>query len=188
MKENRIKWADALEVAAEIEEELKDSCHKTIIAGSIRRRKEFVNDVEILCIPKINKVEVDDFFKKEKVSLLNLKIEELIKRKILKKRLKIDGTCTYGEKIKLLIHTKTNIPVDIFITTEENWYNNLVARTGGLKTNIAIATKAKYRGMRWLLAGSGLQNFKTKEIIKINSEKELFDKLDIPYILPANRM
>ena len=39
-------------VGASLVERLEDVCDRIEVAGSIRRRRQFVGDIEILCIPK----------------------------------------------------------------------------------------------------------------------------------------
>lgn len=49
---NSIPLSEAKTIALEIYELLKPHCERIKIAGSIRREKAFVNDIEIVCIPK----------------------------------------------------------------------------------------------------------------------------------------
>lgn len=47
-----MEFKKALEIANRLVELLSPSCEKINIAGSVRRQKPFVNDIEIICTPK----------------------------------------------------------------------------------------------------------------------------------------
>lgn len=57
----RIPLAEAKILADEVIQLLEASCHRIEIAGSIRRQKPEVGDVEIICIPKIEPGSLDLF-------------------------------------------------------------------------------------------------------------------------------
>jgi DNA polymerase/3'-5' exonuclease PolX len=206
-----IPLSDAQDCAQMILQLLKGCCKKIAVAGSIRREKQFVNDIEILCVPKKEKTIIDIppiqnkknddqtlfdmdgitaknvITKKDVVvDLLQERIINLIEGGILSKRKKINGTTTFGEKTKLLVDVESNLPVDIFSCEEEDWYNCMVSRTGGLKTNIEIASLAKKYGMRWLAFGPGFLK-KNGEIINISKEEDVFEIVGLPYRAPNQR-
>jgi DNA polymerase/3'-5' exonuclease PolX len=49
---NNMEYAQALHIARQIIEELKPHCYRVAIAGSLRRKCAFVNDIEIVAIPR----------------------------------------------------------------------------------------------------------------------------------------
>ena len=53
MKE-RIPLAEGVKLANEVVALLETSCERLEVAGSIRRQKETVGDVEIVCIPRFS--------------------------------------------------------------------------------------------------------------------------------------
>ena len=55
----RFPRAAAIAVARELCEALKPHCERLIVAGSLRRMKQQVGDVEIVYIPKIRKYQID---------------------------------------------------------------------------------------------------------------------------------
>lgn len=175
-----------MEVGIALEETLRDVSHAVRIAGSLRRRKPEVNDIEILLVPKWETLpDPDDMFPEPK-ELTTLKINELIKAGILEKRKKINGTTTFGPRTKLLIHTQTGIPVDIFSCEKTSWINCLFSRTGGKNCNIAVAAGAKRRGLAWEPFSEG---FRTKlgEALIVHSEEEIFSLAGLPYLPPHER-
>lgn len=183
---NPIPWENAMEIATALEEELAKGCAKTQIAGSLRRRKPFVNDIEILVIPKPQtKQKENDLFTEEIPGDFWI-LEQLLKKGTLEKRKKCNGTLTYGPRTKLLVHTASGIPVDVFSCSPPEWVNCLFSRTGGKATNIAIASNAKRCQLAWEAFGAG---FRTKqgELIEIKSEKEIFAIVGLPYLPPSHR-
>ncbi|MBA7516341.1 hypothetical protein ES705_08389 [subsurface metagenome] len=170
-----MKLKKARGIAEELLELLKPACQRVTIAGSIRRRKPFPNDIELLCIPKFNGV----------VELLDQKLKWLIGTHVLEYRPNKKGSIVYGPKNKLLRHVDSGIGVDIFSTDEECWWVALVVRTGPKESNIAIATAAQKRGWRLRAYGPG---FDTHEgLIRCKSERDVFELVGLPYKEPWER-
>lgn len=107
-------------IAGNIKAVLESSCERIVIAGSIRRQKRDVGDIELLCIPKYI----------AGVDRLDAKIQTMIYFDLLGYRLNKLGRKVYGPKNKLLVHP-SGIGVDIFSTDELCWPVALVVRTGG---------------------------------------------------------
>jgi len=167
-----------LEKAKVIAENLKSLlapvCEKIEVAGSIRRRKSEVGDIELLVIPKY----VDG------VDQLDREIGGLMIQGILGFRLNRRGNRIYGPENKLMVHIN-GIGVDIFSTDEQRWPVALVVRTGGKKTNIRIATAALRKGWRFHAYGSGFSSSDGEIVCR--SEQEVFEAVDLPYQEPWER-
>jgi DNA polymerase/3'-5' exonuclease PolX len=185
----RFPLGAAAQVAREIRCLLETHCRRIEIAGSIRRRKPEVGDVEILAIPTFRKIvppgELSLVHVEENVT--ETRVAELLKKGILEPRLKINGTKTMGPRVKLFTHIATGIPVDLFLCDEEGWVNNLVSRTGGKETNIAIASRAKARGWSWLPFGAGFQNQRSGEIHQPETEEDVLGFVGLPPMKPEER-
>ncbi|KKL25821.1 hypothetical protein LCGC14_2401470 [marine sediment metagenome] len=162
-----------LEKAKVIAEKLKSLlapvCEKIEVAGSIRRRKPQVGDIELLVIPRYVAA----------VDQLDREIGALMIQGILGHRRTRRGSRIYGSKNKLLIHVN-GIGVDIFSTDEQCWPVALVVRTGGKETNKRIATAALRKGWRFHAYGSG---FSTPDgEIVCHSEREVFEAVGLRYL------
>lgn len=181
-----IPWETAMEVAQEIEILLERGCQKTRIAGSLRRQKPRVNDVEILVIPRAVNITAPGELFPESVPGDRWIIDTLIEAGILGKRKKTNGTVSYGPRTKLLIHCASKIPVDIFTCNETSWVNCLFSRTGGKDTNIAVASAAKARGMAWEPFSAGFRT-RSGEILNVKTEQEIFAVVGLPYLHPTKR-
>jgi len=69
------------------------------------------------------------------------------------------------------------------MVTATNWWAALVTHTGPKDLNTMMRSRAISMGMK--LSDQGL--FKGDRKIKISSERELFKKLDMDYIIPVER-
>ena len=146
-----------------------------IIAGSIRRLKPDVGDIELLCVPRYI-VGVD---------MLDAKVRTLILLRTLDFRLNRRGSKMYGTKNKLLVHVESGIGVDIFSTTEKCWPVALVVRTGGKETNTRIAAAALRKGYRFRAYGDGFDT--PNGHIHCSNEREVFEVVGLPYKEPWKR-
>ncbi len=162
-------------IAGYIKTLLEPSCYRIEIAGSIRRQKPDVGDIELLCIPKYI----------GGIDQLDREIGSLFVKGILDYRRNKLGSTVYGEKNKLLLHKESGIGVDVFSTTEECWPVALVVRTGGERTNKRIAYTALKKGYRFHAYGRGFSTPHGEIICR--SEQEVFEAVGLPYLEPEDR-
>ena len=188
----RYPYDDALAVARDLVNRMKHAkvVQRVEIAGSLRRRKPTVGDIELIYIPETIEHEVGLFGEVETEDLTLTFLQNLQDRGILEKRLNVRGGTAYGEKNKLMVHVETGIPVDLFATTEANWWNYLVCRTGGSQSNIDIAKAANDRGWNWNPYSPGFSRITEelrREVRRMNSEEEVFAFVGLPYLDPSLR-
>ena len=144
-------------VAQELCRELTPNSERIIVAGSLRRRKTEVGDVEILFVPKMGKIAdlLDLLGHPMVVNFAEAAIESLLLSGVLEKRRNANGVTAWGKANKLAVHQPSGIPVDLFTATLANWWNYLVCRTGGAENNVAICQGAIDRGWKWNPYGDG---------------------------------
>ena len=116
----RYPWAEAMAVAQDLQARLVPSCQpgRCVIAGSLRRNKPTVGDVELLYHPKMGTRRID-LLKSEAYSIADEVIENMVRCGILNKRPNKNGVFTWGPKNKLAIHVASGIPVDFFAVPSE---------------------------------------------------------------------
>ena len=126
--------------------QLAPFCRRIELAGSIRRRRPDVGDIEVLAIPEDGQ---KDLFGKplSGESLLDQRCRALVDDGHLDYRLTKLGRRTFGPQNKLMVHRSSGIPVDIFSTTEENWGMAMVVRTGPADFCKAIMSRFLELGM-----------------------------------------
>jgi DNA polymerase (family 10) len=185
---NKQRWpaTTARKVADALAAELTPRCERIEIAGSLRRGKADVGDIEILYVPRIGQVRVPGELFPRQGSLTDELLEQWLAKRVLVKRPNVNGTTAWGAQNKLAVHVASGIPVDLFAATAERWFVSLVVRTGSKEMNTTLANSALRRGMQ-LHAYGVLENSKTGEQIIPQSEREVFERLGVPYREPAER-
>jgi DNA polymerase/3'-5' exonuclease PolX len=177
-------------VAQDFIDALQDHCEQICIAGSLRRQKPAVKDVEILFVPKFSPAKKDDFFQAPlPFNLAEQTISDLLRLGLIAKRPNLFGGEAWGAKNKLGIHVPSGIPVDLFTATRANFFNYLVCRTGGAKSNIRICEAAIARGWKWNPYGTGFSqpNVEGRLDHPVTSEREVFEFVGLPYLEPWER-
>lgn len=187
MSKTKHPRAAAQAVADEICALLEPVSARLIVAGSIRRRADFVGDVEIVFIPKFEQRKVDMFAFSE-IRLTAEAINKMIEDGRISKRLTDIGTTSWGLKNKLALHTASGIPLDLFSTTAENFPNYLVCRTGPAELNVRICVAAEKRGWKWHPYSNGFTKINGSEppyIVK--EERDGFEFVGLEYREPWER-
>lgn len=93
------------------------------------------------------------------------------------------GILINGQQKKSILYKIGYVRQIDLLLVKNNYYTSLLYFTGPFKFNIHIRHIAKEKG--YLLNEHGL--FKNNKEVKINSEKNIFEILDIDYIKPENR-
>ena len=171
-------------IANELIAQLQPRCQQICIAGSLRRRKLEVGDIEILFVPRIAQVHMPDELFPRIRSLVDELFEQWLVQDFIRKRPDKNGATTWGDKNKLAVHGRSWIPVDFFATTPDCWFVALVLRTGPKELNTTLTASALRRGMQ-LHAYGVLEVTATGELIIPRSEREVFQRLGVPYREPA---
>lgn len=90
------------------------------------------------------------------------------------------------EKMMCFIATKTGIPVDIYVATDDTWATLFLIRTGSREHNIKLAQRAQELGMKLRASGDGIEDASGK-LLKVETEGEIFSYLQLPYVRPEER-
>lgn len=166
-----------------------ECCDRIEIAGSIRRRKPDVGDIEIVYVSKTEIVpDPEDLFGESSQPVIDRAIKQLEESGQLERRLNVNGSAIFGPKNKLMRLTQCGIPVDLFSATEENWFNYLVCRTGPGDSNVRIAQLAKQLGYKWKPYGQGfVKGEAIPRVVPMRSEEAVFDFVNLKYKEPWER-
>jgi DNA polymerase (family 10) len=181
------RWpaASARAVAEKLLAELEPRCEQICVAGSLRRGKTDVGDIELLYVPRVGQIRKPGELFSVRGSLVDELLDRWLAKGVITKRLNVNGRPSWGEWNKLAIHAPSGIPVDLFSTDAERWFVSLVVRTGSAATNTMLAGNALKRGMK-LEAYGVLVGPDGKRIVP-RSEREVFERLGVPYREPADR-
>jgi DNA polymerase (family X) len=185
---NKQRWSAGIarKVADQLVAELVSRCERIEIAGSLRRGKADVGDIEILFVPRIGQIRMPGELFPLRGSLADELLEQWLARGVITKRFNINGSAAWGTLNKLAVHVGSGIPVDLFATTAEHWFVSLVVRTGSKEMNTTLAGSALRRGMQLHMYGV-MEVRATGEQIIPQSEREMFERLGVPYREPAER-
>jgi DNA polymerase/3'-5' exonuclease PolX len=148
----RIPLLQGRALADEVVELLADSCDRLAIAGSIRRGRADVGDVELVCMPHLEERfrQVDMFTSvAEPVDLLHARCAELLEAGTFAHRPDRNGHTAFGRKFKRLLYR--GVALDVFSTTPSNWGVILLLRTGPAEFNQQLVLRASQGG--WLTRG-----------------------------------
>lgn len=160
--------SQAQAIANEVKNQLAPYCERIEIAGSIRRQKSEVKDIEIVAIPKPYDT---GLFEDGAAMVVN---------QWQKVKGEMDyNACRYTQRI----HT-TGIKLDLFFANPDNWGLIFAIRTGSAEYSHHI-----------LAAGWVRMGYKSREghlyreanKIPVREEIDLFNLLKIPFISPQDR-
>lgn len=186
-KDKMIELHKAEEITRELIDILNPLCDRIEVAGSVRRKKPTVKDIELVIIPKAQKETDDLFSEQEKVTYHIDKF--LWEDPRFDFRLSKDGKRMYGDKNKLLLFTSEKygqIALDIFTAEPHNYMMVKFIRTGGAKTNKLIAVTANKLGYNLRIYESAFVNGKGQKM-EMFSEQHIFDFLGLKYLQPEER-
>ncbi len=161
--QERMYLGEVLPIAHEIIKKLKalKEVEKVEVAGSIRRRKETIGDIDILVISK-NPSAVMDFF----VKMPNVDF--------------VQGKGNTKSSVTL----KDGLDCDLRVLDSKSFGAALNYFTGSKEHNVALRQLAISRG--WKLSEYGLFD-KNNNIIAGKTEEEIYQKLGLNYIDPEIR-
>lgn len=183
----KIYYARAKVLADKIKASLSPACERIEIAGSIRRRKGTVGDIEIVAIPRLCpdlEAQLSLFGEPPKmVSSLDLLLIKLLRDKPTFVRGDKDG-----DRYKnFLIETDedgSQVGLDLFLTTKAQWGYILALRTGPGDFNRAWVTQKSKGGLLpddYRFDGGWL--WRSGQRVDTPSEQDIFDL--IGGIIPA---
>ncbi len=175
-RSSEMELAKAKAIAEKLKALLDSACERIEIAGSIRRRKPDVGDIELLCIPRYV----------GGVDQLDREIGALVVQRILGFRRNKLGSRVYGPKNKLMVHLPSGMAVDLFSSTESNWGMALFVRTGPKEWNIRAMARFRELGMRGHAYG-GISNSDGSEF-DCPDEESVFRYLQWAYVPPERRV
>lgn len=161
-QENRLKFSQAEKLALALITYLKalNKINETAIAGSLRRCRETIGDLDILVATKNNLAVIEYFLAYPDI------------KKIISK----------GET-RVTVLLRNDIQVDLRIVAVENFGSALQYFTGSKEHNIAVRTRAVKRNLKINEYGV----FKDNKRIAGKTEAEIYQAVNLPYIAPELR-
>jgi DNA polymerase beta len=162
--------------------EIADNIDKKLMVkacGSYRRKKNVSNDVDILVTHK--QILSKKQYNKNYIKMIVDELKNNYKGVLIVDDIFEDYNVTYNGYVKYKNNPVRRI--DIKFVPYTSWYSALLHYTGSGTFNQIMRNNAKKLGYK--LSEYGL--FKNDKMIKIESEKDIFDKLNMEYIPPSKR-
>lgn len=169
MSKVKIQLDKAQNLAQRIKAELAPACSSIKIAGSIRRKKPIVGDIELVCIPMFSA----DLFGETtpKIALLENHLDSLVRVNRL-----IRGDKNGANYKNFFIPAIEGLKLDLFITNPECWPVIFAIRTGSADFSQRLVTPRSKGGLlpSHLRVGGG-RVWDGDEPVKLESEQEFFE-------------
>lgn len=150
---------EAKAIADEVITRLAPYCQRIEVAGSVRRQKPRVRDIDIVLIPS------HPYKLSEQVRSLG--------------PVKISGN-------KLTRFSYNGVQIDLYYARPVTWATLLLIRTGSKENNIRLCTLAKKRGWHLAANGDGLFDENGRRVAG-DSEESIYEALGLPYQEPWER-
>lgn len=158
----------ARRLADKIAAELSPFCQLIEVAGSIRRGRPNVNDIDIVALPT------------DRAGLLARCKEKCVLVK--------DGNCNFefalANGVQLDLWLANPERKDLLQTYPTNFGSLLLCRTGSIKHNIYLVTEAEKQGLKWN-PYHGV--FRGEECLASATEAEIFAALQLSFVPPDRR-
>jgi len=160
-----MEYERALKIAEGIKLQLEPHCERIEIAGSIRRKRDWVNDIEIVAIPK-----------PYDVGIFESGIATIVNRW---PKVKGELPCKYTQR-----DLPYGIKLDLFFARPENWGLIYAIRTGSADYSHKVLAST------WVELGykshQGMLHYKG-QAMQVREEEDLFRILGMPFVEPESR-
>jgi len=171
---------------------LAPACARIEIAGSIRRGKPQVGDIELVAIPSVVHAVQRDLFGEvvtvQARDLLGERLEELAQLRAISRTPPDGARPAWGERMRKfwLAAGGQVAQVDLFLATPENWGAIYCIRTGPAAFSQALVTHLKLR-TPYRQQDGALVVEATGELVPVPEEADYFRLAGVPVIPPAER-
>lgn len=163
----RISLAQAELIAAKVAAKLRPHCVQIEIAGSIRRKRPTIGDIEIVCVPK--PYDASPLFASGLATVVNHW-----------EKLRGELPCKYTQR-----RLPDGIALDLFMVDPNGFGLQLAIRTGSSRWSHEVLASA------WVRAGfhseGGLLRRRDGSVVLVKSERQLFDLIGLPWTPPEHR-
>lgn len=182
----KVPYEVASRIASQLVERFEPACEKVCVAGSIRRQRPEIGDIELIAIPRRG---ANLFGEPVGASQLDEMLESLIALGAIE----MSMPKRWGERLKSFSFESTGgrlFKVDLFLQTEETWGVNLMIRTGSAefaRRMVTDKTRGGYKPSEFYFKEARLWRHGEPEPLGTTSEESVFHYLGVDYVEPRNR-
>jgi DNA polymerase/3'-5' exonuclease PolX len=171
--EKQISYEEATPIVEKYLELFRPKCERIEPAGSYRREKKVLNDIELVCIPK---KQAEGLFGQEES--YHQEFVELVKSFEI-----ILGKPEDGKYVKIML--QEGIKLDLFIANPNNYGLIFMIRTGSANFTKRMVTECKNNG--YYVEDGYLWRKKDNAMIACPEEEDFFRITKLPYLKPYAR-
>lgn len=175
-----MKLEEAIKIAAHVFAYLAPYCEKIEVAGSIRRKKPNVKDIEIVCVPKEVLV-MHDLFNED----VTQRDPRFVCAVNVWPKVKGEPTGRHTQRIIPYEDGKKSIKLDLFMCRPDNFGVIFAIRTGPADFSQNMIAKRAYEVYMRIQGGMLIRN---GEALNVPDEETLFKYLQLPYMPPEERI
>jgi DNA polymerase (family 10) len=150
---------------------LQPMCERIAVAGSIRRRRAVVNDIDLVIEPKTGQVQ-------------NIKGRCEETRAAVLMNGELNYEVLLPGNIRLDIFFARPVVEDLLDPKPANFGSILLCRTGSRDHNVWLIGEAKRRGVAWLPYEGVMR---AGRIVAAETEEEIFRAIGVEYVKPEHR-
>jgi DNA polymerase/3'-5' exonuclease PolX len=176
----------AAPLAMKIQTAVADVCEQVAIVGSVRREKDFVGDIELLCVPRFEDPPTDLFGRVSgpAVSLLDQRLDQLKAEGRLK-----PGRGEGAKQKSYELGAFPGVQIELYICDAQCWGVHQAIRTGPAAFSKRLVTPRDHGG--FLPAGhnvmDGFRLYLWGEFVPTRNEVEFFDAIGLDWSEPSKR-
>jgi DNA polymerase/3'-5' exonuclease PolX len=182
----RVPISEARFVADQLLARFTSAVQRIEVAGSIRRGRQDVGDIEIVAIPII-RTEPDGFFGERRTNLLTVALDEMVATGMLQSH---PTDPKRGERYSKLMHP-SGLQLDLFSTTAESWGLIYLIRTGPADYSRQFVTDLRKRALHasegQLHRGSMGCGSYVCEVVPTPNEEDVYAAARWPFVAPHLR-
>jgi DNA polymerase/3'-5' exonuclease PolX len=164
---DRIPLAQAEAIAVGVMEQLDPHCEVISLAGSIRRQRPTIGDIEIVCVPK--PYDASPLFCSGIATVVNQW-----------EKVRGELPCKYTQRI-----LPEGVRLDLFMVHPDGYGLQRAIRTGSAEWSHQVLARA------WVRAGfhsfGGLLRRADGSVVPVRTEPELFRLIGLPWVHPRDR-
>ena len=179
-------WADAMADAEAFRELFPRQCwERWEFAGSLRRRRPEVGDVEHVVVPAFGEVDTGTglFGQTERVNLLNFHMDALLRGGVIEKHWYGNGN-RWGEKYRGC--SFRGFAHEVFQADADNFGCQMLIRTGPADFSERAVSRLKAGGMYRQQDGY-VRHVASGEVVPVRDEAAYFKLLGVAFIEPERR-
>jgi DNA polymerase (family 10) len=177
-----MKLEDALPLAEKVCAVLRPFCERVVVAGSIRRGKAEVGDIDIVALPKCmdlpGALGGTAHFNESQVW------KGMLPMALMKLGLRVEAS---GQELLRFSFVEPELQVDVYRARPDTWGVILLVRTGSKEHNVKLCTLARSKGLKLSAAEGVVAQDGFGSIVACRTEESIFSALGLAYVEPKDR-